>query len=436
VRLIDSVAAPFADADEVRLVGLVESDWPERSSRSIFYPSALLSQLGWPPETDRLTAARARFQDLLLLPASRLSVSTFTLEDDAIVPPSPFLEELDAAGLPLAAAGSRPAARVFVHEALAERAISAEALGGTAGAWLTVRASRSAASEGIFHGDTGTREAGVYAVSRVERYLECPFKYFAAHVLRLQEERDDESGLTPQERGQFLHAVFEQFFTEWHAAGRRAITTSNFDDALAMFERVAEVRLATLGEADRALERNYLLGSAASAGLAARAFTFEVEQGAEVLDRLLEYALEGEFTFAAAEGERRVKIRAKADRIDLLGDGTLRIIDYKLSRAPKSSRALQLPVYGVCAEQHLRGREGRSWTVSSAGYIAFREKHPFAALGASSSLEEALASGQQRFLAAVDAIEAGTFPPRPDEPFLCTRCGYAAVCRKDYVGDE
>ena len=24
----------------------------------------------------------------------------------------------------------------------------------------------------------------------------------------------------------------------------------------------------------------------------------------------------------------------------------------------------------------------------------------------------------------------------PDEPYFCTRCGYASVCRKDYVGDE
>ncbi len=436
VRLIDATAAPFADVDEVRLVGLVESDWPERSVRSIFYPSSLLSQLGWPADRDRLTAARARFQDLLTLPSARLSVSTFTLEDDAIVPPSPFLEELETSTLALEISPPRPAARVFVHEALSARAAVAHVLGPGPGAWLALRSSRSAPGDDRFHGETGARAPGEYAVSSVERYLDCPFKYFAAHVLRLQEERDDQSGLTPQERGQFLHSVFEQFFTEWRAAGRRAITTANFDDARAMFARVAEARLAALGETDRALERNYLLGSAASPGLAARAFAFEVEQGTEVLDRLLEHKLEGEFTFEGARGPRQVRIRAKADRIDLLEDGTLRIIDYKLSRAPKPARALQLPVYGACARQRLEGHLGRSWVVSSAGYVAFRDRNAFTALGASSSLQDALAAGQERFLAAIDAIEAGTFPPRPDEPFICTRCGYAPVCRKDYVGDE
>ena len=36
--LMDSTAAQFADVDEVRIVGLVDGDWPERTNRSIFYP--------------------------------------------------------------------------------------------------------------------------------------------------------------------------------------------------------------------------------------------------------------------------------------------------------------------------------------------------------------------------------------------------------------
>ena len=51
-------------------------------------------------------------------------------------------------------------------------------------------------------------------------------------------------------------------------------------------------------------------------------------------------------------------------------------------------------------------------------------------------MAQALADGQLRMVAAVDGIEGGQFPVDPEEPFLCTRCGYAGVCRKDYVGDE
>ena len=56
--------------------------------------------------------------------------------------------------------------------------------------------------------------------------------------------------------------------------------------------------------------------------------------------------------------------------------------------------------------------------------------------GNSGQIGPAVADGQHRMIAAVAAIERGAFPVDPDEPYFCTRCGYASVCRKDYVGDE
>jgi len=441
VALLDAPAAAYAAADEVWLLGLVESDWPDRAGRNIFYPSSLLSQLGWPVEGDRLAAARSRFRDLLGLARRRILLSTFTLEGDAIVSPSPFLDEIAAAGLAIERRRPVARSRVFVHEALAEAPVLPEAVHGAAARWLALRMSRVDGDAERFRGRVGARTVPAHAVSHVERYLECPFKYFAAHVLRLDEEKRDQSGLTPQERGQLLHDVFERFFRAWHDAGRGAISGANLPDALAAFEDIAQARLDMLPENDRSLERTYLLGSAVAPGLAERAFAFEIEHGVPVIERLLEHALEGEFLFAAKGISRRVNIRAKADRIDLLEDGTLRVIDYKLGRAPKPARALQLPIYGVCAAQLLDGRHGRRWTLARAGYVAFRERNAFVPLGSSSSgqsgaLDAALEEGQHRFLTAVTAIEAGEFPVDPDEPFLCTRCGYAGVCRKDYVGDE
>jgi RecB family exonuclease len=435
VRLLDAAAAMYADVRDLRLVGLVDADWPERGPRNIFYPASLLAQLGWPAESARLAAARARFQDLLTLPSARLSLHTFTLEEDAIVPASTFLEDVEAAGLPIERVPPLPDVRVFAHEALAEDPVAPEAAGPEAAAWLALRTSRTPATDASFRGTTGGWSQPTFAVSHVERYLECPFKYFAAHVLRLPEEREDESGLTPQEQGQFLHEVFQAFFSVWHASGRRAVTTTNVSDALALFERVTDEQLLSLAEADRALARTHLLGSAVAPGLAERAFAFELEQGGEVLDRLLEFELEGRFEFKAAGVTRAIALRAKADRIDLMSDGTLRVIDYKLSRAPKQARALQLPIYGVCAEQHLRGRHGRDWTLGCAGYIAFKEKNPFVPLGRG-SLSEAVADGQARFLDTVAAIESGAFPVNPEEPYRCQWCAYPTVCRKDYVGDE
>ena len=214
--------------------------------------------------------------------------------------PSPFLEEVAASGLGVEQAPQPARSRVFVHEALSEAPLVSAAATGEAVGWLALRESRSPAGDQKFHGSAGSRQPAAYAVSHVERYVECPFKYFSAYVLKLPEERTDAASLTPQERGQFVHEVFEGFFREWQAAGHRAITAANVATALTLFADVVERRLEGLSETDRALERTHLLGSAAAPGLAERAFAFEIEQGGDIVERLLEHALEGTFVFEGA----------------------------------------------------------------------------------------------------------------------------------------
>ena len=97
VQLVDAMAAPYGRYQDATLVGLTETDWPEPSARSIFYPGRLLRELGWPADADRRTAARAAFDDLLQLPLRTIALSTILLEDDAMVRPSAFLEDLERA---------------------------------------------------------------------------------------------------------------------------------------------------------------------------------------------------------------------------------------------------------------------------------------------------------------------------------------------------
>ena len=70
----------------------------------------------------------------------------------------------------------------------------ASALTGEAAEWLALRAVAIAGRRRhVSRRRRARARRRVYAVSHVERYLECPFKYFAAYVLRLPEERDEES---------------------------------------------------------------------------------------------------------------------------------------------------------------------------------------------------------------------------------------------------
>src|SRR5207237_8457936 len=176
------------------------------------------------------------------------------------------------------------------------------------------------------------------------------------------------------------------------------------------------------------------LGDAAAADIAEAVFRMEAERPIAVVERLLEQKLDGEFTFATAEGARAFAIRGKADRIDLLADGTFRLIDYKLGWPPNRARALQLPIYALCAEQTLAARGGRSWRLGEAAYLAFKGPRRVVPLFTTpADRAKVLADAQQRLADAVDAIGRGEFPPTPDDVFRCETCTFAAVCRRDYV---
>jgi len=169
-------------------------------------------------------------------------------------------------------------------------------------------------------------------------------------------------------------------------------------------------------------------------------FAFELERQVPIVERLLEHRLEGTFTLHGGARPRDVRLRGKADRIDVLPDRSIRVIDYKLRRAPNPKRALQLPIYAVAASQALSTSRGGAWRIAEAGYVAFAERQPFVKLGGrqgdAGRLAEAIEAGQVLFLDSIDAIERGEFPVRPEDPYRCRFCPYPSVCRKDYVGDE
>ncbi len=180
-----------------------------------------------------------------------------------------------------------------------------------------------------------------------------------------------------------------------------------------------------------------LLGAVGTAGLGEIVLAAEAERPAAVRERLLEYELNGEFTISAGGETRTVRLRGKADRVDLLDEGRFRLIDYKTGSAPKPAQTIQLPIYAVCVRQQLRRTRGEDWEPAEAGYLAFGERKAFhVAVDDGPHGATALADGQRRLLDAIDQIERGSFPPRPVSKRLCGYCPYATVCRKDYVDGE
>ncbi|MBP6715547.1 MAG: PD-(D/E)XK nuclease family protein, partial [Acidobacteria bacterium] len=436
VHLVDAVAARFGAFDHVHLVGLVDAEWPERQRRSIFYTSSLLKELGWPGEDDHLRSQQAAFRDLVRLPTETLSLSAFQLEGDAVVASTPLTDE--ARILPRRTRPVRDV-RIFADERLALAPMAAEDLAPAATEWLALRHARPELTSPAYRGDVGAQAPREYRVSSLDRFVECPFKYFAGVVLRLDEDVEEESALTPRERGTLLHSLFERFYRDWDAAGQGAITMATLPDAVAAFEQLAREAVSTLPEADRVLETARLLGSIVMRGAAERVFLLEADDSRKVQRRWMEHQVNGTYDFPAGFAPpKSIAIRGVADRIDELSDGTLRLIDYKLSKPPRAG-AVQLKVYGYVAQQQLKRQDGREHPVSVADYVSFGDDaspvSPVAGKG--TSVQQAIEAGAQEFAAHVTQIESGQFPPQPQNAGLCEWCAFSLVCRKETMeGDD
>jgi RecB family exonuclease len=488
VQLVDAAAARFGEFDHVHLVGLVDSDWPERTRRSIFFTSGLLAALGWPQEADDLRAQQAAFRDLLGLAARTTTLHAFQLEGETVTTVAPGLAMLvgtryegtryegtryegtryegtlpaaqntphDAQSSPYDAQRPPHDARSTSHEA---RSTSHDARSASRDArstphagmlhearstphgddWMSLRLARPPLDDRRYRGFVAPRPPAAYRVSAVDRYVDCPFKYFAEAVLQLPDEREAADGLSPIERGTLVHDLFERFYTAWEAHGGGTITPATLPDALARFRDLATAALARLPEADRVLEEARLLGSIVARGLAERVFELESDAGGRIVRRLIEYELRGPFDFPRTDGlaQATIAIRGKADRIDVFDDGTLRVIDYKLGALPDLDSSIQIAVYAHAARQLLERAEGRPFTIGSAMYLAFGDDRRLEGRLGGRDLPPAMAvlARASEFAREVERIEAGEFPPRPRRPVECQWCGAAGVCRKEFAPD-
>ena len=119
---------------------------------------------------------------------------------------------------------------------------------------------------------------------------------------------------------------------------------------------------------------------------------------------------------------RALRFRGRADRLDITGDGTLHVVDYKTGKLSDSYRAitdddpvaggtkLQLPVYGLAA----RAYHGHAGTPVRAEYWFATSRGEFKRKGYEIT-EDVLARASVTVGAIVEGIEAGRFPAHPED---------------------
>ena len=104
------------------------------------------------------------------------------------------------------------------------------------------------------------------------------------------------------------------------------------------------------------------------------------------------------------------------------------------------ARALQAPIYALCAQERLSSRDGQPWTIAEASYVPLNGRRGIVAVVKASDSDmdrDAILSGARvRLLAVLDGMARGDCAPRPYDTMICRSCAFPAVCRKEYAADE
>lgn len=317
VQLLRAADAPFGDFDCVIFLGLSDADWPGPRPSNIFYPRSLLEEATRVRHADRRSAETRLLRAFAELPRRAAAFVRAAHEDGFPAGVSPFEVELREA---LEASGARP--RVFTPATVEAAAESGDGSRAKPPPPLPETLDRRAPSAKALE--------RTLSPTALDRYAGSPAEFFARNVLFLDEERLLSDIAAPTERGVLLHEILERGIPRLHEAGIRI--GADADRALDLLhDTFGEIaRKWGLPEADLRSERLWLFGHAAEPG-ALEWFLREQEARGPYEPRCYEKGLTAAIEPATATAPP-LRVAGRADRVDTLGDGRLRVLEYKSGR--------------------------------------------------------------------------------------------------------
>lgn len=318
--------------------------------------------------------------------------------------------------------------------------------------------------------------------SRLDVVAQCPFKYHAQKLLRLNDKGADDTQLTPIERGTLLHEVVQRFYRSYQTpelpdlSSEAALLASCVDLRVGTIEehwvRLCEKLDDVLGEFRpdhlfAEVERRALVGTPERAGLLRRWLACEIkdQERTEFLPVLFEYEIEVDVPVPFGESEKPVDFKTRIDRIDILKSEhgiTFVVNDYKSTIAANLTRknvisgvATQMPVY-LAVVTAFFAKHGINAEPAAAVYrsfgTAFRSPEgseqkvvlsdPTSAMQPGRSFDDylkglSLSSQVQNIMGdishSITNLRRGVYPVHPTED-ACRTCSFSALCRIDHWG--
>ncbi|HEY1917572.1 MAG TPA: PD-(D/E)XK nuclease family protein [Streptosporangiaceae bacterium] len=241
--------------------------------------------------------------------------------------------------------------------------------------------------------------------SRAGDFMTCPLLYRFRVIDRLPEPPSPAAA-----RGTLVHAVLERLFDR-PAAERTPATAQTLLEP--EWERLLAQEPALAGMfADQAAHDAW---TAEVISMLERYFTMENPQRLEPAEREL---------YVETTLESGLRLRGYVDRVDVAGDGAVRIVDYKTGMAPRAefeAKALfQMKFYALVLWR-LRGQVPRLLQLMYLGNGEILRYQPD---------EADLRATERKILALWQAIErakaSGDWRPRPSR--VCDWCAHKPIC--------
>jgi ATP-dependent helicase/DNAse subunit B len=497
VRVLSAEQARHLEADHLFVMGLGERSFPRLTpAEPIFDESERLglreAGLEFPCVSDRMPDEMLLFYQLVTRARRRLVLSYPAVDDRGQeLLPSSFLEQLlgcftdgavpvlrrtmlierydedrpmSAAEYRVRVAASPPAG------GLAAAGLSRELSANLAGAALMVR--RRFRDESYSPYDGLLRDAAVvgqvremfrpdriFSPTALEDYVTCPFRFFAGHVLRLEELSEPREEIEVTRRGQAFHRALARLHRHLQRLGvhlpaaevedqlRQQLTDAVNEDverapspAAQELWRLEGRRLVRLAGRYRVhwerfvkpwLERH----------VEPRPHFFEVDFGLPSPD-----GKQPASALTIKIGDVQISVSGRIDRVDVaqLPDGVgFWILDYKTGRASHYTSAdlanfhrLQLTLYAMAVEQVLLAEHGARplgmayWLVADTGVKVVMPPGGVFEWYEQPERWHEVREQLERVVAALAAhIRAGDFPLRPRKEDCTETCEFAQICR-------
>jgi ATP-dependent helicase/nuclease subunit B len=285
------------------------------------------------------------------------------------------------------------------------------------------------AYDGRVNAQTYWTQVAGYGLSptALEKLAECPFKFFAARMMDLEELEapEEEAQLDPIDIGQLYHDILEHFHTKGDLEKR-------MKEAFAAFEKSRTIRYPVLWEVERERIREVLKAAV------------DADDCSTFKPHAHELEIKAELPFAAG-GRKTVTFRGFLDRLDLGENGAFRVVDYKRRKSSKypwimetgvlkKGRYLQPPLYFLLAEKYLKTSDLSHRAASRFSYFFLEdvldkgEKWELTLDGEFWKNRELFDAMMVKLL---ESIPKGDFAIRPGDG--CKRCDYRTLCRRSHL---